>query len=65
MFPRWSAVTTTTSAIIEPSELEVGHTYIVQVQAAIGRPNAASGDLMTIAPPFELSSIWTHTFVVR
>ncbi len=65
LIPRWSAVTTTTSAIIEPSELEVGHTYIVQVQAAIGRPNAASGDLMTIAPPFELSSIWTHTFVVR
>jgi hypothetical protein len=62
---RWAATTVGTSARIEPSMLEVGHTYLFAVTAGRGRPHAPDGDYVTIAQPIENSTIWTFTFIVR
>lgn len=62
---RWSATTVGTSAQVEPSMLEVGHTYLFAAVPQLGRPNAATGDMMTVQFPVENATLYTYTFVVR
>ncbi len=63
--PRWSALAVGTSAQIEPAVLEVDHTYILAVVPQVGRPNATTGDFMTLEFPLQNSTIWTYSFIVR
>jgi hypothetical protein len=65
LIQRWAASTYGETAIIDPAQLEDGHTYSIQVTTGRGRVNAASGDFVTLELPIHQTSIWTRTFLVR
>jgi hypothetical protein len=63
-FPVRAIDTIATSATIDPSLFEHGHTYIVWVESVRAAPDAAAGILTGTVFPIELAQVWSHSFVV-
>jgi hypothetical protein len=42
-----------------------GHTYAIVINTMTGGPGAATGDLETIAYPYDRVTEWSHYFTVR
>ncbi len=65
VIPKWSSAVYGQTAMLDPTQLETGKTYALQVTTGRGRNQAANGDFVPIEFPVYSSVIWTRTFVVR
>ncbi len=55
------------TAIVDPSLLQAGKTYLIEVEAHVGYPNARRGDFATLGypeKPYAIGSGWSSTFQV-
>jgi len=60
-----SWTTTERRIIIDPTTIQSGRTYVFDVTAQVGVPNAASGDFETQTYPHSASSGESPTFIVE
>ena len=62
---KYAVTTPDTHALLPTGLLQSTHTYIVQIVAVQGPPNAAQGDFATFAYPAGSTGAWSHSFKVK
>ena len=58
-------VTTDRRALFQRYLFQNGHTYILEIQAHVSRPDAAAGDFVKLQYPVGVAQTWTHSFTVN
>jgi hypothetical protein len=62
---KYVVTTPDTHALLPKMLLQSTHTYVAQIVAVQGRPNAAQGDFVTFTYPSGSTGAWSHSFKIK